>query len=94
LSLFRRHGDGPQARESLRRAVQVNPHVVPLLVHPDLMPAELPDHYVLGSVEEAAGCAAGLRQAWEATPGALPWLRQRAPREQAPRSSRSRPRRR
>jgi tetratricopeptide (TPR) repeat protein len=93
LWMYRRHGDGPQARESLRRAVEVNPHVVRFLLDPARMPVELPPHYAFGSPEEAASCAAGLRQGWEATAGALAWLRQRAHREIGPWSSRSRPRR-
>lgn len=87
LWLYRRDGDAPPARAALRRAMEANPYVAWFLLHPGQVPVEQPPHYAFGSPEEAAGCVAGLRVAWEAAPGALIWLRNRTP---APRRSRSR----
>ena len=87
LWLFRRDGDTAPARVALDEAARGNPHVVPWMLQPEHMPIEQPPHFVLGSPEEALYCVAGLRHAWEKTPGALDWLRRRAPR--APASSRS-----
>jgi tetratricopeptide (TPR) repeat protein len=93
LHMFRRHGDGPQARQALDAAVRINPHVVHLLLQREDVPFELPGHYALGSPEEAAACATELADAWDATPGALSWLGRRVPPAIARGGTRSRPRR-
>jgi hypothetical protein len=45
----------------------------------DDWPDSPPDLYSPGSREEAAICDIELGEAWEATPGAIAWLRAQAP---------------
>ena len=88
LWTFRREGDSPAARERLREALRANRQVPRYLSGTDEWPEALPEHYALGSEEEAVICAAELGDAWRATPGAEAWLSGRASARQGRKSKR------
>jgi tetratricopeptide (TPR) repeat protein len=73
LLAYRLGGACSSAQMELRKALQVNPHVVAYLLA-DEEPDTLPESYALGSQEEAMICAAELRAAFAGTPGAIEWL--------------------
>jgi tetratricopeptide (TPR) repeat protein len=79
LAVFRREGDSRAARECLRAALRSNRHVPQYVTGDDDWPDSPPDLYSPGSREEAAICDIELGEAWEATPGAIAWLRAQAP---------------
>ncbi len=72
---FRRSGDSAPAQAGLAAAVRGNPHVTKYLSGSARLPEWLPDRYGLGTDDEAAIAAAALLGAWQATPGAMGWLR-------------------
>jgi tetratricopeptide (TPR) repeat protein len=74
LLTFRQKGDTATARNHLRNALSVNRHVPKYLLDEEL-PELLPSGYSLGSKEEAIICAEQLIDAWEATAGAIDWLK-------------------
>lgn len=75
LCLFRLHGvESKKASKQLVSAIVENPHVPKLLMGKKKMPAEAPDRYALGSVEEAFVYVEEASAAWKKTPGALDWL--------------------
>jgi tetratricopeptide (TPR) repeat protein len=78
LWLLRTEGDTPRTTAALDEAIRVNPHVVKYLLKPESLPEQRPPHFALGSKDEAAYAADELLDAFEATTGALPWLRLRA----------------
>jgi tetratricopeptide (TPR) repeat protein len=92
LVLFRRDGDSAEARAALADAVRLNRHVTPYLLDPDALPAEPLAGSAPSPKSEAAEVWWTLGSAFEATPGALDWLRAQSPRDRPPR--RHRPRRR
>jgi tetratricopeptide (TPR) repeat protein len=75
LWTFRREGDSPVARASLRRALGTNRRVPKYLIGKKELPHADPPSYALRSDEEAVICARALADAWQATPGAVDWLR-------------------
>ena len=75
LWIFRCEGDGPAARESLRRAKGANRHVPKYLTGKQSLPDDDPPSYALRSEDEAVICARALASVWRATPGAAEWLR-------------------
>lgn len=74
LLTFRQKGDTATARSHLRNALSANRHVPKYLLDEEL-PEFLPSGYSLGSKEEAIICAEQLIDAWEATAGAIDWLK-------------------
>jgi tetratricopeptide (TPR) repeat protein len=79
LAVFRREGDSRAAREALREALRSNRHVPQYLTGDADWPDAPPDSYSPGSREEAAICDIELGEAWDATPGAITWLRAQRP---------------
>ena len=79
LALFQREGDTAAAREALRTAVRANRHVPQFLTEEADPPGLEPTGYTPGSREEAMVCVVDLGDAWNATPGAIDWLRKQAP---------------
>ena len=79
LALFQREGDSAAAREALRTAVRANRHVPQFLTEDADPPGLEPTGYTPGSREEAMICDVDLGDAWNATPGAVDWLRKQAP---------------
>jgi tetratricopeptide (TPR) repeat protein len=79
LAHFQREGDTAAAREALRTAVRANRHVPQLLTEEADWPSLEPTSYAPGSREEAMVCEGELGDAWDATPGAIDWLRKQAP---------------
>jgi tetratricopeptide (TPR) repeat protein len=75
LWTFRREGDSPVARASLRRALGANRRVPKYLTEKEELPHTDPSSYALRSEEEAVICARALANAWHATAGAAEWLR-------------------
>jgi tetratricopeptide (TPR) repeat protein len=73
---FRREGDGPEARKSLKRALQANRFVPGMLLHTRRIPSPT-GFYSPGREEEAAFYLTLSEETWPGTPGALDWLRQR-----------------
>ena len=71
---FRTAGE-PAAQPPLEAAIKGNPHVIKFLLGIARPMDSLPDHYQMGSEEEAAIEAAEMMEAWSQTPGALEWLR-------------------
>jgi tetratricopeptide (TPR) repeat protein len=71
---FRTWGDSDQVRETLESAFRSN-DVVPELLMALRPESELPDS--LGTDEEARDVFQDLGEAWQATPAALDWLRDR-----------------
>jgi tetratricopeptide (TPR) repeat protein len=90
LRTFRASGDGERTRSALTRALRANPHVVGYLLEPETIPPDSPPHFALGSKEEAAYVAEGLRAAFDITPGALTWLAVNSRRSKVRRFGRSR----
>ena len=77
LYAFKRSGDSPESRRALDKALKTNPHVPSYLLGEREFPEDLPDSCSPGDEDEAAVCADMLYGAWEDTPGALDWLKQR-----------------
>jgi tetratricopeptide (TPR) repeat protein len=79
LALFQREGDSAAARDAVRTALGVNRHVPHFLTEEGDRPGLEPTSYAPGSREEAMVCEDDLGDAWDATPGAIDWLRKQAP---------------
>jgi tetratricopeptide (TPR) repeat protein len=79
LAVFRREGDSPAARESLRAALRSNRHVPQYLADEADWAGPAPSSYEIGSREEAVLYDLEQGEAWRATPEALGWLRAHAP---------------
>jgi tetratricopeptide (TPR) repeat protein len=77
LLVYRLGGNCPAAQAEIHKALKANAHV-PAYLLADENPEPLPDSYSPGSREEAAICAAELRSAFGATPGAVQWLESQA----------------
>ena len=73
LLAYRRYGDGPEATEALSEALWANEYVPDYLLGV-LEPPAPPVSVEPGTEEEAILVAQECGHAWEATPGALPWL--------------------
>jgi tetratricopeptide (TPR) repeat protein len=73
---FRLHGDSPEARRRLRRAVRGNAAVPKYLLGKEA-PSEIDDSPSRGSDGEAVVCALALGRAWRETEGSLAWLKVR-----------------
>lgn len=73
LLAYRKHGDAPESRKRLRKAIARNPHVRTCLLEKgrDDRP---PTGTVAEDREEAFLSASHLQRAWDETPGALEWL--------------------
>ncbi|MDE0679340.1 MAG: hypothetical protein OXI11_03860 [Gammaproteobacteria bacterium] len=69
-----RNGDEPGSRRYLADAWEFNPHVPGLLIGAVEISLQLPEHYALGSPDEAVFYVLDDRQNWASTEGALPWL--------------------
>jgi tetratricopeptide (TPR) repeat protein len=88
---FRTTGE-ERARPRLEEATKLNPHVQKYLMGSARLPRDLPAAYGVGSDEEAIIAAADLIEVWQATPGAVEWLK--GVRRQAKRERKDSPRRR
>lgn len=78
LWTFRREGDTPAARTSLRRALGANRRVPKYLIGKSELPPIDTPAYAPSSEEEAMICARSLAAVWQATEGAAAWLRTNA----------------
>ncbi len=78
LWTFRREGDSPIARASLRRALAANRRVHKYLIGKKELPHDDPPSYALRSEEEAVICARALENLWQTTPGAVEWVQTEA----------------
>ncbi|MBI4802158.1 MAG: SEC-C domain-containing protein [Elusimicrobia bacterium] len=74
LCAFIGEGASPRAGELLKDAVRRNEFLAAYLLGDKQMPKDLPEHFALGSQEEAASCAADVLPAWRVS-GASEWLR-------------------
>lgn len=75
LDAFQRLGDANESRAALATARSANPHVPPFLSGARSLPEDEPDLHSRGEQSEAVVCADLLLDAWEATEGAIAWLR-------------------
>lgn len=69
-----RKGDEASSRRYLADAWEFNPHVPGLLIGAVEISIPLPEHYALGSPDEAVFYVLDDRENWASTEGALPWL--------------------
>jgi tetratricopeptide (TPR) repeat protein len=76
LLAFRRHGDTPEARQSLKKAEEANRHVPAYLLGEKFPPAGPPAYYSPGDESEALTYLGGFLAGWRSTPGAVAWLRE------------------
>ncbi|HET9208753.1 MAG TPA: tetratricopeptide repeat protein, partial [Thermoanaerobaculia bacterium] len=76
LLSFRRHGDSPEVRQALKKAVQLNLFVPGILLG-ELDPPLRGDLYVSSGESEAGLYLVLARHTWADTEGALDWLRKR-----------------
>jgi hypothetical protein len=76
LLCFRRHGDSPEARQTLKRAIQLNLFVPGMLLG-DLEPPPREPFYSPSGEGEAGLYLVLSRHTWDETEGALEWLRKR-----------------
>ena len=74
LSEFRTGGDGEEAKEALRKALETNEFVPDYLLGEKTIPRRLPDYVGFGDEDEAVCYVAETRGIWEATEGALAWV--------------------
>lgn len=75
LIRFRKEGDSPELRTSLREQASWNPHIVPRLLEPSLISHEPIPLFSPQSPEEANLYCQQFLSVWKATPGAITWLR-------------------
>lgn len=75
LLQFRRNGDNAAAMRALRSALGDNPHVPCYLLGEIELPGEPPAMIGFGGLDEAAAYAIDALDVWQATQGALDWLR-------------------
>jgi hypothetical protein len=73
------HGDHPNARAELRRAIAVNPHVPALLLGREALPADEPEFIGRGVRDEAIAYVVDNLELWQQTDGALRWLSRTMP---------------
>ena len=73
LLAFRRHGNKPESRRLLKKALKANKHVPEYILGKE-EPFYSPESYSPGSVEEAIICADECTVVWQSTPGAAEWL--------------------
>ena len=71
---YRQSGEGKEAEQSLRRALEANPYVPFYLLGLWELPDELPSSIGRGDENEAIIYAVESWRSWEKTPGALEWL--------------------
>ncbi len=76
LLSFRAEGSTKKNQTLLKKAKKENPYVFEYLSSPSLLPDDLPEHYALGSKEEALVYLNNHLAAWKETPGALDWVHQ------------------
>lgn len=69
LSMFRKHGNTEASRAALSAAIAKNMHVLKLLRGPYPNSGQVPDHFGLGSEEEAFGYVYETWHQWRDTPG-------------------------
>jgi tetratricopeptide (TPR) repeat protein len=74
---FRTWGDADRARDALERAFKSNDILPEYLIALRPEPGELPDSFSHGTDDEAMVVLKDLGEVWQATPGALDWLRDR-----------------
>ena len=74
LLAFRTHGDSPDARALLARAIEFNPFVPPTLMKEDIPGALLENPHMDDLLAEAEFCLMALYPVWFDTPGALAWM--------------------
>jgi tetratricopeptide (TPR) repeat protein len=74
LVQFRLQGISKEANEALQVGVANNPHVPKYLRGLKRMPRDKPNHYGIGSIEEAIVYMELYSKCWKSTPGALDWL--------------------
>jgi len=75
LIRFRKEGDSPELRTSLREQASWNPHIVPRLLEPSLISHDPIALFSPGSPKEANLYCQQFLSVWKATPGAITWLR-------------------
>ncbi|UUO08700.1 hypothetical protein M4951_10355 [Blastopirellula sp. J2-11] len=70
---FRREGrNSRSADKAIAAAIKFNPHVIEFLMTGP--PPMMPEHYVLGSAEEAAIVIEGQLESWSETEGFIEWM--------------------
>jgi tetratricopeptide (TPR) repeat protein len=75
LLLFREKGDGPESKQALTRAFEVNQHVPDYLTGKKRIPSQRSDMITMGGEDEAPYYASAHLNHWRKTPGAIDWLR-------------------
>lgn len=79
LLVFRREGDSPGARSRLAEALRRNRFVAKYLLLGESLPPAPAMYLGMDKEAEAMSYASLAAEVWEGTPGALGWLRRRAP---------------
>jgi hypothetical protein len=79
LAAFRQTGDGEESRKLLAEALASNAHVPAYLLGERRLPKRLPPFISPGKADEAVHYVAEFQAGWARTPGAIDWLRARAP---------------
>ena len=79
LGLFQKEGSSKKAIKTLGEAFKYNMHVPEYLLGKNKITKKEPEHYSLGSKEEAMIYTIDGLKAWQATEGALEWLKNNIP---------------
>ncbi len=75
LLAFRQHGDTPDTRKLLQRAIKTNRHVPAYLLGTKFPPLDPPEYYSPGDESEALEYVNGFLAGWKSTAGAVAWVR-------------------
>jgi tetratricopeptide (TPR) repeat protein len=75
LLAFRQHGDTPDTRKLLQRAIKTNKHVPAYLLGTKFPPAAQPEYFSPGDESEALEYLNGFLAGWKSTLGAIAWVR-------------------
>lgn len=90
LAAFRRIGDSQESRKRRADALASNRHILPYLLGERRLPKQMPPFISPGGEDEAIYYVSEFGAGWALTPGAIDWLRVRAP---APKAAKRRARR-
>jgi tetratricopeptide (TPR) repeat protein len=80
LVLFRQDPGASVARDALADAIRANRHAASFLIDPDSTPERSGELVAPGSKDEAVEVSLSLARVFDATPGAIDWLRASIPR--------------